>query len=32
VDISLAGTTTTFDTVAQMKLLLGASTAPAISA
>ena len=32
VDISLAGTTTTFDTVAQMKLLLGASTSPVISA
>ena len=32
VDISLAGTVTTFDTVAQMKALLAASTSPVISA
>jgi hypothetical protein len=32
VDISLAGTTTTFDTIAQMKTLLGTSTSPVISA
>jgi hypothetical protein len=32
VDIALAGTTTTFDTVAQMKTLLGTATSPVISA